>query len=220
MTSPPLDEAARRWPGLSRSQLLVRLALEGYRSAQRAHEERHRRRLAALRKHSGALSGAYGPDYLQQMCEEWPAADARGMASVLIAYLEGEDVHHEAGEALLAREIDDDFGANPLTLAEVFVVPARDDRLDEVRLTLRELEVEALPFPGDTAVKLALLRSETGLKMHDCCVLQQGRLLACRAAVETPPDVPDMPYRPLLVAAATEGRLIDRAPLRRCRWLQ
>ncbi len=67
-----LDEAASRWPGLSRSQLLVQLALEGHRSAQRTHEERHRRRLAALRKHSGALSGAYGPDYLRQMRGEWP----------------------------------------------------------------------------------------------------------------------------------------------------
>jgi len=74
-----LDAAARRWPDLSRSQLLVRLALEGHRSAQLAHEaaqradeERHRRRLAALHKHSGALSGAYGPTYLQQMREEWP----------------------------------------------------------------------------------------------------------------------------------------------------
>ncbi|MHB8506683.1 MAG: type II toxin-antitoxin system VapC family toxin [Acidimicrobiales bacterium] len=103
-------------------------------------------------------------------------------ASVLIAYLEGEDGHHEAAEALLAREIDDDFGANPLTLAEVFVVPARDDRLDEVRLTLRELEVEELPFPGDTAVKLALLRSETGLKMPDCCVLLAAEHVGARLA--------------------------------------
>jgi predicted nucleic acid-binding protein len=103
-------------------------------------------------------------------------------ASVLIAYLEGEDVHHEAAEALLAREIDDDFGANPLTLAEVFVVPARGARLDEVRLTLRELEVEELPFPGDTAVKLALLRSETGLKMPDCCVLLTAEHVGARLA--------------------------------------
>lgn len=103
-------------------------------------------------------------------------------ASVLIAYLEGEDEHHEAAEALLAREIDDDFGANPLTLAEVLVVPARDDRLDEARLTLRELEVEELPFPGDTAVKLALLRSETGLKMPDCCVLLAAEHVGGRLA--------------------------------------
>ncbi|HET9731991.1 MAG TPA: type II toxin-antitoxin system VapC family toxin [Acidimicrobiales bacterium] len=103
-------------------------------------------------------------------------------ASVLIAYLEGEDEHHGAAEALLAREIDDDFGANPLTLAEVLVVPARDDRLDEARLALREVEVEELPFPGDTAVKLALLRSETGLKMPDCCVLLAAEQVGGRLA--------------------------------------
>lgn len=88
-------------------------------------------------------------------------------------------------------------------LAEVLVVPARDGRLDEVRLTLRELEVEALPFPADTAVKLARLRSETGLKMLDCCVLLaaehvgtrlrrsttgSGRLPASEACRPWPPD--------------------------------
>jgi predicted nucleic acid-binding protein len=103
-------------------------------------------------------------------------------ASVLIAYLEGEDEHHEAAEALLAREIDEDFGANPLTLAEVFVGPARDDRLDEVRLVLSELEVEELPFPGDIAVKLAGLRSATGLKMPDCCVLLAAEHVGARLA--------------------------------------
>ncbi|CAN5599759.1 MAG: hypothetical protein M3493_11955 [Actinomycetota bacterium] len=68
-----LDAAASRWPGLSRPQLLVRLALEGHQAAQRAHDERRRRRLAAVRQHSGILTGAYGPDYLQQLREEWPA---------------------------------------------------------------------------------------------------------------------------------------------------
>ena len=68
-----LDAAATRWPDLSRSQLLVRLALEGDRAARRLHDERHQRRLAALRRHSGAFSGAYGPRYLQQAREEWPA---------------------------------------------------------------------------------------------------------------------------------------------------
>lgn len=51
--------------------------------------------------------------------------------SVLVAYLDGEDEHHDRAEALLAREIDDDFVINPLILAEVLVVPARDGRLDE-----------------------------------------------------------------------------------------
>lgn len=68
-----LDAEASRWPGLSRAQLLVQLALEGHQAAQRAHEERHHRRLAAVREHSGSLTGAYPTDYLDRMREEWPA---------------------------------------------------------------------------------------------------------------------------------------------------
>lgn len=68
-----LDAAAARWPELSRSQLLVQLALEGHRAAQHAHDERRSRRLAAVREHSGALTGAYGPEYLQRLRQEWPA---------------------------------------------------------------------------------------------------------------------------------------------------
>ncbi|MDN5859039.1 MAG: PIN domain-containing protein [Pseudonocardia sp.] len=92
-------------------------------------------------------------------------------AGVLIAYLDAEDAHHERAVTLLAREIDDEFGANSLTLAEVLVVPARDNQLDATRAVLDELEVQELPFPDDTAVTLALLRAGTGLKMPDCCVL-------------------------------------------------
>lgn len=68
-----LDAAARRWPDLSRPQLLVRLALDGDRATQQAHQERRQRRLAAIRRHSGALTGAYGPGYLDKLREEWPA---------------------------------------------------------------------------------------------------------------------------------------------------
>lgn len=67
-----LDAAASRWPGLSRPQLLVRLALEGHRAAQLTQDAHRRRRLAAVREHSGILTGAYGPDYLQRLREEWP----------------------------------------------------------------------------------------------------------------------------------------------------
>jgi predicted nucleic acid-binding protein len=92
-------------------------------------------------------------------------------ASVLIAYLDSDDNHHAAAETLLAGAIDDDLGANPLTLAEVLVVPARDGRLEAAWTALRDLEVGELPFPPDTAVRLAQLRANTGLKMPDCCVL-------------------------------------------------
>ena len=92
-------------------------------------------------------------------------------ASVLIAYFDGEDDHHAAAETLLADAIDDDIGANSLTLAEVLVVPVRDGRRDAVEAALRDLEVQELPFPADTAVRLAGLRVSTGLRMPDCCVL-------------------------------------------------
>ena len=92
-------------------------------------------------------------------------------ASVLIAYLDSEDEHHDRAEALLAREIDDDFAANSLSLAEVLVGPVRQNRLNDVRAALDGLELRELPFPTDTAVKLADLRATTNLKMPDCCVL-------------------------------------------------
>jgi hypothetical protein len=68
-----LDFAAARYPGLSRAQLLTRLALEGHRTAQHAQDARRRQRLDALRAHSGTLTGAYGPRYLERLRQEWPA---------------------------------------------------------------------------------------------------------------------------------------------------
>ncbi len=92
-------------------------------------------------------------------------------ASVLIAYLDADDSHHLAAQSLLLEAVDDDLGVNTLTLAEVLVVPARVGRLAPTQAALRGLEVEELPFPSDTAIRLARLRATTGLKMPDCCVL-------------------------------------------------
>ncbi len=103
-------------------------------------------------------------------------------ASVLIAYLDGEDAQHPAAEFLLAREIDDEFAANPLTLAEVLVGPTRTGRLETARSVLRALGVAEQPFPADSAVRLARLRSDTGLRMPDCCVLLAAQDVAARVA--------------------------------------
>ncbi|MCA1696206.1 MAG: type II toxin-antitoxin system VapC family toxin [Actinobacteria bacterium] len=103
-------------------------------------------------------------------------------ASVLIAYLDAEDAQHRSAESLLAREIDDEFGVNPLTLAEVLVGPSRTGRLDAARSALRELEVIEQPFPADTAVQLVRLRADTGARMPDCCVLLAAQTAGARVA--------------------------------------
>lgn len=103
-------------------------------------------------------------------------------ASVLIAYLDSEDAQHARAEALLAQEIDDDFGANTVTLAEVLVMPARQRRLDAARAALEDLDVNELPFPADSAFKLAQLRAGTNLKMPDCCVLLAAEDIYARVA--------------------------------------
>ena len=68
-----LDQAQQRWPTFSRAQLVTRLAMEGHHAAQRAHDERHQRRLAAVQRNSGVLTGVYGPEYLSALRDEWPA---------------------------------------------------------------------------------------------------------------------------------------------------
>ncbi|MBK6870748.1 MAG: hypothetical protein IPG94_04930 [Kineosporiaceae bacterium] len=68
-----LDEAAVRWPGLSRGQLITRLALEGAQAVvvrQRRHPQRPTSE--ALRRHSGALTDVYPQGHLEALREDWP----------------------------------------------------------------------------------------------------------------------------------------------------
>jgi len=92
-------------------------------------------------------------------------------ASVLIAYLDDSDANHDPATALLEREIEEDFAASSLTLAEVLVGPTRAGRVPDALVALEDLEVSELPFPPEASVKLAELRVRTGLRMPDCCVL-------------------------------------------------
>lgn len=103
-------------------------------------------------------------------------------ASVLIAYLDGEDDHHAAADRLFAQAIDEDLAASPLTLAEVLVVPVRDGRLHQAQAAFRDLEVRELPFPADAAIRLAGVRVSTGLKMPDCCVLLAAEVAGASVA--------------------------------------
>lgn len=69
-----LDDAAVRWPNEkeARTRLLVRLVEAGHRAITEEDEARAERRRDAVKRTSGALSGAYGPDYLKKLRDEWP----------------------------------------------------------------------------------------------------------------------------------------------------
>lgn len=92
-------------------------------------------------------------------------------ATVLIAYLDGEDVHHRAATRLLVEHADESMVANALTVAETLVRPARTGRVVDATAAFDVLGLEIIAVGPDDAVRLAVLRSETGLRLPDCCVL-------------------------------------------------
>ncbi len=120
-------------------------------------------------------------------------------ASVLIASLVPQDIHHAAGEALF-RTTTQGLLVNTVTLAEILVSPIRAGRVDEVLATLTDLGVREAEFPPDAARTLAGLRVDTGQKMPDCCVLLTA--LERRASIASFDDR-------LLLAAAKLGLPIE-----------
>jgi predicted nucleic acid-binding protein len=92
-------------------------------------------------------------------------------ASVLIAHLDGADRHHAEARRLLEESRGEPLGASAITLAETLVSPARNGRLADAESALRRLGVEELAIGIDAPGRLATLRTGTGLKMPDCCVL-------------------------------------------------
>lgn len=92
-------------------------------------------------------------------------------ASVLIAHLDGADLHHDEATDLLVSAAEDDLVASPITLAEVLVGPARSGELHRATTALDLLGVGVVALDADAPTKLALLRAGTGLKLPDCCVI-------------------------------------------------
>jgi len=69
-----LDAAATRWPDIhSRRELLLRLVEEGREVIDRDRDDETARRRAAIRRTSGALTGAYEPGELTRLRDDWPA---------------------------------------------------------------------------------------------------------------------------------------------------
>lgn len=92
-------------------------------------------------------------------------------ANVLIAHLDQHDAHHALATERLLDVADQPFGASSITLAEVLVAPARAGRQADAQAVLQTLEVTEIPLAPNSAMRLAMLRAETKLKLPDCCVL-------------------------------------------------
>lgn len=89
-------------------------------------------------------------------------------ANVLIALLDRRDAHHEPALRLTAAER---LVAHRLSVAEALVVPARLGAEARAWATLRAADVELAPADDLEPLRIARLRSATGLRMADCCVL-------------------------------------------------
>lgn len=68
-----LERAAERWPGASRSELMVRLALAGDRSGIEQHARDVFERERALESLRALVGDLYDPDELARLRGEWRA---------------------------------------------------------------------------------------------------------------------------------------------------
>lgn len=67
-----LDVAARRWPGESRSRLLLRLVRAGASTLGQERTEAARQRVSAIDATSGKYADAFPEDYLAELRQDWP----------------------------------------------------------------------------------------------------------------------------------------------------
>lgn len=92
-------------------------------------------------------------------------------ASVVIAALSLSDLLHDRALRLLAEQVDEQLVMHAVTRAEVLVAPVRAGRADVVEGQLDGLGVSTVGLRSSDALALAQLRSRTGMKLPDCCVL-------------------------------------------------
>jgi predicted nucleic acid-binding protein len=92
-------------------------------------------------------------------------------ASVLIAFLNLADQHHDRSTEIMTAGATGGFGIHQLTLAEVLVGGVRVGRANQLLADLRAVGVVPLDPAPDEPLILAEFRATTGLRMPDCCVL-------------------------------------------------
>jgi predicted nucleic acid-binding protein len=92
-------------------------------------------------------------------------------ASVVIAHFASRDAHHDAAAEFFGTRLDLSFLVHPLTLTEILVGPLRSGRETFVVQQLDALGIAEWQPPAGSALRLARLRVDSGLKLRDCCVL-------------------------------------------------
>jgi hypothetical protein len=69
-----IDAAAARWPEVrTRRELLLRLVDQGRLVVENERDDDAERRRGAIRRTSGALTGAFDAGYLDRLRDDWPA---------------------------------------------------------------------------------------------------------------------------------------------------
>lgn len=96
-------------------------------------------------------------------------------ASVVIAFLNPDDLHYRRATQLLDENFGGGFRMHQITLAEVLVDAVRTGRGAQLFDDLSSLGVVAHETGANEPLILAELRASTGLRMPDCCVLAVAR---------------------------------------------
>lgn len=94
-------------------------------------------------------------------------------ASALIALFSEADSHHSWALKAFGETAEYHYQITALTLAEVLVHPIRSGKEKLFLENLKSLEMEVTAIDMGSALELARLRSETGLRMPDAVVLNQ-----------------------------------------------
>ena len=103
-------------------------------------------------------------------------------ASVLIAYLNPHDVHHQDATALLLESTADELLVHAMTMAEVLVGGARVGHATAMGDSLMAIGIALTRQNDDEPLRLAELWHTTRLKLPDCCVLDCAQTAGARLA--------------------------------------
>lgn len=103
-------------------------------------------------------------------------------ASVLIAHLDPADAQHVKATDLLLDTAAEPLACSVVTLAEVLVGPVRVGLRGVAIQAIEALGISVLELDAPAAEELASLRSETGLRLPDCCVLLAAERSAAQLA--------------------------------------